>query len=105
LLLARKLFSFTILLYFDGSLDHTTPSGCFLHVVVHFKGSHSQPFVFCVISFEPFSLIKMTFQRHAMGNQYLKLTKKYGNIIHIEIDAQPQTNLTPKKSLKKNSIL
>jgi hypothetical protein len=40
-----------------------------------------------------------------MGNQYLKLTKKYGNIIHIEIDAQPQTNLTPKKSLKKNSIL
>lgn len=29
----------------------------------------------------------------------------YGNIIHIEIGAQPQTNLTKNKSFKKSSIL
>lgn len=62
-------------------------------------------FVFWVVSFEPFSLIKMTFQRHTMGNQYLKLAKVWEQ--HSHWNWCPTTNqpYPQKKSLKKNSIL
>jgi hypothetical protein len=68
--------------------------------------AHSQPFVFWVISFEPFIAWWRWHSKYTpMGNQYLKLTNVWEH--HSHWNWCPTTNQSyPKeKSLKKNSIL